>query len=612
MGRNGRLAALSACALVLGCSAEVERTTASFALTRLASCPIAGLQRLELTVVGDFPSQQSGAKPAGQALALDALPIDARALSIDARLSGGRAAALAPLPSEQADAPLLLMPLDASCPLGDTLVAAPAGSAVAATPGGALLVAGGRADDGASLRGVVMLPRGSELGRQVEGGLLLPRAFATATPIEGGVLVAGGGADDDGPAYDTFEIFDEAAGRLLAARRFDGGGRRRHGAARLPDGRVVLVGGVAEQGGEALGSAVVIDPETDTTRVVSGMREARVDPTVLVLDDGAVLVLLGRRADTDDAELATGVERLGPEGNQRYASFARVASLPARTHAVVAPLEGGRVAWLGCASDEDGDDVEPGVCELQLLVPAEGSELELVPNAISAASLLTAEVDDLSNLRLAPLRDGKLLLLGRKDDDARAWLLDLTRGEVTGIDATRAPDQLVELVDGTLAELDAFGASLRRHDARSAFHDPPAALLAPEAWTVDRPARARFGEHEVRAEGGPVRLDLPHLRFGKLRVELALEGEGRVLLEPEHAPPIAIELGASHIALGDCELARSDGDATLVLERSGAALTLRSGDARRTCSERALTGLLGLALGLDDGARLHVLRVERR
>lgn len=604
MGSKAKLAALAACAVMAGCAAEVERTTASFALTRVASCPIEGLEGLELTVVGDFPSEQSGVQPAGEALALDALPIDARALSIDARLADGRAAALALLPPEQAQAPLVLMPLDASCPLGDTLVAAPSGAAVAATSSGGLLIVGGSAADGSSLRNAVVLPRGSALARQVEEGLLLRRAFASATTLADGVLVAGGGPDDEGPAHDTFEVYDQAGERFLPPQRLADGARRNHGAARLPDGRVLLVGGVREKDGAPLGSAELLAADTGAAQRLTGvLRTARADPAVLVLDDGRVLVLLGRRGDAQDAAIVIDVEQLDLARER----FDRVAVLPEHPNAAVAPLEGSRVAYMGCAPEDQG-----GACELLLLVPGEGSELEAVSDVITPEALVAAGIESLTTLRLAPLRDGKLLLTARASE-ARAWLLDLARGEVsTDLDATRVPDQLVELADGTLAELDAFGASLRRHDARSAFHDPPAALLTPAALAVDRPTRASFGQDGVRAEDGPVRLDLPFLRFGRLRVELALEGQGRVLLEPEHAPPIAIELGAGRVALGECELTRADDVAEVVIERRGAMLTLRSGDARRTCGARALSDLIGLALGLDDGARLHRLRVERR
>jgi len=606
MGRDGRLAALAACALVAGCAADVERTTASFSLTRVASCPIAGLRGLELTVVGDFPSERTGVRPAGEALLLDGLPIDARALSIDARLADGRAAGLAPLPADEPEAPLVLMPLDDSCPLGDTLVAAPAGAAVAATSGGGLLIAGGSASDGSSLRSAIVLPRGSALARQVEGDLLLRRAFASATTLALGVLVAGGGPDDAGPAHDTFEIYDELGERFLPPQRLADGARRNHGAARLPDGRVLLVGGVRAKGGEPLASAELIDPETGTAQRLSGaLGAARAEPTVLVLDDGRVLVLLGRQGDAKDAAVVTDVEQL----DLAHQRFDRVASLPAHPNAAVAALDGGRVVYLGCAGEgADGG----GECELLVLVPGEGTQLEVVSDVITPDALSAARIESITTLRLAPLRDGKLLLTARASE-AGAWLLDLARREVitSGVGATRVPDQLVELADGTLAELDPFGASLRRHDALSAFHDPPAALLSPDALTADRPMRARFGDDGVRAEGGPLQLDLPFLRFGKLHVELRLEGQGRVLLRPERAPAIAVELGKDRVVLGDCELARAV-DADVVLERRGAQVTLRSGGARRTCNAAALTGLLGLALSLDDGARMSALRVERR
>src|SRR5262245_13958659 len=139
-----RLPLLLAALLASACSAEVERTTVSFHLAQVASCPIRGLTRMRLTVAGDFPTRSTDWMPPGSALALSALAPDAHALSVDAQLASDRAAALTTLPSDAPEAPLLLLPIDVSCPLGDTLAYAPDGAAVAATPGGALLIAGGR------------------------------------------------------------------------------------------------------------------------------------------------------------------------------------------------------------------------------------------------------------------------------------------------------------------------------------------------------------------------------------------------------------------------------------------------------------------------------------
>jgi hypothetical protein len=59
-------------------------------------------------------------------------------------------------------------------------------------------------------------------------------------------------------------------------------------------------------------------------------------------------------------------------------------------------------------------------------------------------------------------------------------------------------------------------------------------------------------------------------------------------------------------------VSRSDPDAPIAIERDGVELTLRAGSGHRTCPVRALEGFVGLAFGLDEGARLSALRVERR
>lgn len=123
------------------------------------------------------------------------------------------------------------------------------------------------------------------------GEMSVPRAAHQATLLaSGSVLITGGCADpgcDEGLA--SAELYDPAARsfRPVAAMSTP---RRDHAAARLPDGRVLVVGGWAEA---ATRTAEIYDPESDRWTSVGPMAVARGGPVAVRLRDGRVLVAGG-------------------------------------------------------------------------------------------------------------------------------------------------------------------------------------------------------------------------------------------------------------------------------------------------------------------------------
>ena len=161
-------------------------------------------------------------------------------------------------------------------------------------PDGRLLVTGGD--------GWLGEPPSAELVDPVSGAVrdtgapVESRADHTATVLgDGRVLLVGGIGTDGEQAFgisDTAEIWDPATeefrlveGRLSVA-------RVGHGAALLPDGRVLVVGGWTTGAEYAL--AEIFDPATETfSPVPSPDDRLRLEHTVLQLDDGSVLVMGG-------------------------------------------------------------------------------------------------------------------------------------------------------------------------------------------------------------------------------------------------------------------------------------------------------------------------------
>ncbi len=595
-------------ASLLACSPPLEVATARLSLRDLPSCALAGQPPLQVRATGDFPSERREIDR-GVPGVLDAFPPDTRWLAIESGEGQARAGSLVALTGQDQDVEALLLPLGRSCPLGDVLVAAPAGAALAALSGGGLLIAGGTQFEGtAATAHAAVLPPGAALARTVEQGMLLRRAGATATAVGARVVVAGGGPDDRGSAHDAFEVYDEASGAFDIAQsaNLSGGPRREHGAVRVPDGRVLLVGGVSEVGAEPLASAELIELDAgDSTLLDARLGVARNAPQVLLLDSGTVLVALGR---DEEGQPVAEVERFDLDALQ----FEAAAMLPVHEEAAVAVLEGDRVAYVGCS----GSDEEPAECELWWLLP-DGVDFAAVQSTLEPDALAREGLRGLVDLRAASLGDGRLLVTGRDRSDSverRAFVIDPNEPAIERVDASRVPERLVALADGVIAELDPAGASLRRPHVQSELDDPAEALLGPGPLAVALDAAERWrrdgAELEARQDA---RIDLPRLRFAAVRVELDVRGAAWLLLEPEAAPPVEVAVTADHIGIGvaDCTLERADGRA-IAIARESDRITLVSGDRSKRCRATELGGRIGVAVRAVAHARIHALRVVRR
>ncbi len=126
------------------------------------------------------------------------------------------------------------------------------------------------------------------------GELTFPREMATATTLADGRVLIAGGVNLENPTLtlDSFEIFDPTIQDFVAEGPI-GGGRAMHTGTLLPDGRVLLAGGLGD-GSAPLATGVVLDPCTGTVSPVPGtMSTARVFHTATAVPDGRVVVLGG-------------------------------------------------------------------------------------------------------------------------------------------------------------------------------------------------------------------------------------------------------------------------------------------------------------------------------
>ncbi len=129
------------------------------------------------------------------------------------------------------------------------------------------------------------------------GDLAKGRAFHEATLLpDGRVLVTGGLGDDATPAPTAAEIYDPAAGTFGPAGELSVG-RALHGAVALTDGRVLVVGGadtVTLQTG--IEATEIYDPATNRWSAGPALRPAWARATVTPLASGKVLVFGGEDA----------------------------------------------------------------------------------------------------------------------------------------------------------------------------------------------------------------------------------------------------------------------------------------------------------------------------
>ncbi|UJR82616.1 Kelch repeat-containing protein [Sandaracinus amylolyticus] len=570
---------------VLAAACEGERVVERSIVLRLpdaTSCaPASSLASLRVRVLGDGPGEPSSIvslAPDAPIRALPALPYPTRVVLAIAEAPGWRGVGWRALGA--AGDEIALLPPGLSCPIGDPDARAPEGAQLAVLEDGTSLVAGGLDGERATGR-IALLPPGAQVGETTPARLGFSTAFGTATAIDASrVVIAGGAISADAPAYDQFEILDP---RVDAARVIEplSRPRRDHAAVRLRDGRVVLIGGRATSDGEGIDGIEVIDPQRAES-VVLGARLAvpRLAPWIGLAEDGRVWIAGGAMRGED----AGVIERLDVERDviERF-DVALAAPL-----ALTAVRE--RLVW-----------VTPDGAHLIALhgdAPVASRALDAMPLEIARA-VGTA---------------GRALVVGSEGETRAAYLLDPGTGRVSSRPASRVPSALVAMIDESVIELAATGASLRREDGPTPFDEPPATLLfaSDETWWVSDPVGdTRWSAPRFEVRGGALvaldagaRIDLRVLRGSRWDVGLTARGRIDVRVIGDEGS-IAIAIDDTEIAIDGCRAPR-DGDAAINI--APGVITL----GERSCSVDDL-GEVSLAfVAREAGAELVSLRLTRR
>jgi Ca2+-binding RTX toxin-like protein len=224
------------------------------------------------------------------------------------------------------------------------------GAAAAPLPDGRVLVAGGyyfspsAPYDHYLSSAEVFDPATNSFSSAGIGSMSVPRIDAVAAPLPDGRVLVAGGTSFDGNLQDmqSAEIFDPAT-NSFSSTGIGSMSTPRAGAvaAPLPDGRVLVAGGVEEPHPTVISaSAEVFDPATNTfsSAGIGSMTRPSVGAAAAPLPDG-VLVAGG-------FERGLGAEVFDPATNTFSSTWIGSMSTP-RSGAVAAPLPDGRVLVAG-------------------------------------------------------------------------------------------------------------------------------------------------------------------------------------------------------------------------------------------------------------------------
>jgi hypothetical protein len=354
---------------------------------------VAGEYRLALEIAEPDASTASAVGPLAQARsfhAMVALP-DGRAL-----VAGGTTD-----PSSQTAAILsavetteLFEPTANRFVAGPDLGAPRFGPVATLLPTGRVLLAGGDLGGTADLFDPLSADERVSLRIPMTGGV---RVLPTATLMaDGRVLLAGGTTIAFNPlptaqTLDTTTIFDPKTREFTAGPRMNAA-RTSHAAVRLPDGRLLLTGGVG------LADSEWIDADGTASTPGPAMNGVRDDLTATTLADGTILLAGGQDGSGRSLDTA---ELLDP-GAQTFRLLAATMSDRRADHQAVRWLDGS-VLLLGGEDDPGGgpdvilDSVDRFDPTTETFVP--GTAL-LVPR------------DD---HRVARLLDGRILITGGED-----------------------------------------------------------------------------------------------------------------------------------------------------------------------------------------------------
>jgi len=297
-------------------------------------------------------------------------------------------------------------------------------------------------------------------GFRATGSMASARGSHTATLLSNGKVLVAGGADANGNAIATAEVFDPSTGTFSATGSMITA-RAHFAATLLSSGRVLVTGGL-DPSGNPLATAEIYDPSTGTFSATTGvMKFVHASHTATLLNTGKVLVAGWGNATAELFDPATG-------------TFAATGSMvTARVSHTATLLSNGQVLVTG--GIQGSGTATTVLAEAELYDPGKGTF------SATAGVLTTAREWHAASL----LPDGKVLVTGGLDSTgkaiATAELYDPTNQSFTltkgGMETARAFQTATSLKDGTV--LVTGGSDGTSSLATAELYDPNTGVFSP-------------------------------------------------------------------------------------------------------------------------------------
>lgn len=193
-------------------------------------------------------------------------------------------------------------------------------------------------------------------------GTMTARRFDhTATLLPDGRVLLAGGLAASGAPQASAEIYDPAAGAFVYAGRMDDG-RSNHSASLLPDGAVLVAGGLGGPDGTVtIASAEIFRPDEDGWSPVAPLSRSREGASATTLGDGRVLVAGGQTVHGSVRTALAGAAVFDP-GSATWRAAGSM-QCPRSEHSAVRLTDGSVLVLAGDAAFPGGAPVASNCAE---------------------------------------------------------------------------------------------------------------------------------------------------------------------------------------------------------------------------------------------------------